>query len=394
MTDPACAVEVEGMEVDGMEAEGLQSGGLQSGRRSRRPRRNPWARFGWVIQSIWLLFLGFPVAHVLSSGRAWWWVALGLALVTTFAAIYAGAFWHLNQLDDEHLPSARVAGGYLLALVTVAVVSVPFVGTEGATYLPFITAFAMMVMPLRWGIAVFAVAVAVALYVSLALAPGDGSWVVAAIVVAVGVMTGGIRAMTDQGARYESMSRELALVAERERVARDVHDVLGHSLTVVTVKAELAERLIDIDPERARAELADIQALSRQALAEIRETVGGLRAARLSVELASARTALTGAGIRAGVPVGADEVDPRHRTVLAWVLREAVTNVVRHSGATTCRIDLGPNLLRVMDDGRGVDGSPPGNGLRGVRERVESSGGRLSVGPGENGHGTVLEVVL
>ena len=110
-------------------------------------------------------------------------------------------------------------------------------------------------------------------------------------------MTAAIRLMTDRGQEYEAMSRELALVAERERVARDVHDVLGHSLTVVTVKAELAERLVDLDPERAKAELAEIQALSRQALAEIRATVGGLRLARLDDELASARTALVGAGI-------------------------------------------------------------------------------------------------
>ena len=146
--------------------------------------------------------------------------------------------------------------------------------------------------------------------------------------------------MTDRGEDYERMSRDLAIVEERERVARDVHDVLGHSLTVVTVKAELAERLVDLDPERAKGELAEIQALSRQALAEIRATVGGLRVARLGDELASARTALAGAGIEAHVPDDPGAVDPRHRTVLAWVLREATTNVVRHSDADACWVEL------------------------------------------------------
>src|SRR5690606_543184 len=126
---------------------------------------------------------------------------------------------------------------------------------------------------------------------------------------------------------------------ERERVARDVHDVLGHSLTVVSVKAELAERLVDVDPARARAELVEIQSLTREALAEIRATVSGLRVARLGDELVAARTALTGAGIEADLPENPDVVDPRHRIVVAWVLREAVTNVVRHSGATRCTVE-------------------------------------------------------
>jgi two-component system sensor histidine kinase DesK len=200
--------------------------------------------------------------------------------------------------------------------------------------------------------------------------------------------------MSDRGHQYEAMSRELALVEERERVARDVHDVLGHSLTVVTVKAELAERLVDLDPARAKAELAEIQALSRQALAEIRATVGGLRGARLGDELASARTALAGAGIEAHVPADPAAVDPRHRIVLAWVLREATTNVVRHSDADECWVELDTNRLTVRDDGRGIDARPEGNGIRGLRERVEAAGGALTLTTGPDGHGTVLEVTL
>ena len=177
---------------------------------------------------------------------------------------------------------------------------------------------------------------------------------------------------------------------ERERVARDVHDVLGHSLTVVSVKAQLAERLVDADPERAKAELVEIQALTRQALAEVRATVGGLRAARLDDEVAAAGRALAAAGVGARLPGDLDVLDPRRRTVAAWAVREAVTNVVRHSGATTCTVDLGPDGLVVTDDGCG----PPrvdGNGLRGLRERVAASGGALSV-DGVPGGGTRLEV--
>jgi two-component system sensor histidine kinase DesK len=212
------------------------------------------------------------------------------------------------------------------------------------------------------------------------------------ILFAVTMGTGAGRLMDDQGERYAEVRDRLAISAERERVARDVHDVLGHSLTVVTVKADLAARLVKADPARATAELEDIQRLSRQALAEIRATVGGLRAAPLSQELLAAGSALRGAGIEPVLPLDDQGVDPRYRPVVGWVLREAVTNVVRHSGARRCEVQLGADRLAVRDDGRGIQGASEGNGLRGLRERVTGTGGRLTLGPGLDGRGTTLEV--
>jgi two-component system sensor histidine kinase DesK len=283
---------------------------------------------------------------------------------------------------------------YLTVLVACTVAMAALIGVGSLSFLPFVVSFGMFALPVVWAMAQGVVGVVVAALAAVFVAPGEDTWVVAIIVFAVGSMTAVIRLMSERGEQYQAMSRELALVAERERVARDVHDVLGHSLTVVTVKAELAERLVDLDPERAKAELAEIQALSRQALAEIRETVGGLRQARLDNELASARTALAGAGIEAHVPDDPAAVDPRHRTVLAWVLREATTNVVRHSDADACWVELDSDRLTVRDDGRGLGGRPEGNGIRGLRERVEAAGGRLSLETGREGHGTVLEVRL
>lgn len=358
------------------------------------PGPSPWSRYGWLIQSVWLIFLVFPLVAVFTLPLAAWEVALGALTILAFGAAYSLGCRHLDRLEKACRPMYGAGSLWLLVLVALACATFPFIGSNATSFLPFIVAFAMFGLQIAWAVAVTGVAF-VGSVVGAAFFDGDeGGWIVAFIVLSIGVMTGGIRVMSQRGAEYTRLERELGLAAERERVARDVHDVLGHSLTVVTVKAELAERLIDLDPERARAELTDIQDLSRQALAEIRETVGGLRAARLGVELAAARAALSGAGIRAGIPQEPDEVDPRNRTVLAWVLREAVTNVVRHSGASSCQVDLGPNLLRVIDDGRGVDGNPPGNGLRGVRERVEGVGGRLRLGPGQDGRGTVLEVIL
>ena len=145
----------------------------------------------------------------------------------------------------------------------------------------------------------------------------------------------------------------LAVENERTRFARDLHDILGHSLTVITVKAELANRLLDVDTERARAELADLERLSRDALADVRRAVEGYRELTLPGELSRARTALAAAEIRAEVPGAADDVPTELRELFAWTVREGVTNVIRHSGATSCTVVLSPTSAEVRDNGAG-----------------------------------------
>jgi two-component system sensor histidine kinase DesK len=178
---------------------------------------------------------------------------------------------------------------------------------------------------------------------------------------------------------------DLAVTRERERMGRDVHDILGHSLTVITVKTELAGRLLESVPasperDRAQAEVADVERLAREALADVRATVSGMRGVSLTGELAAARSALAAAGIRADLPGAVDVVPPRHRELFAWALREAITNVVRHSGATACGVRLSADCIEVRDDGRGpagCDGS--GTGLAGLQARAEQAGGRVEV---------------
>lgn len=190
----------------------------------------------------------------------------------------------------------------------------------------------------------------------------------------------------------------LAAVAERERIARDLHDVLGHTLSVIVLKAELAGRLLarGEDKERAAAEIADVERTARSALAEVRETIGGYRARGLAAEMDAARNALTAAGVRfevGGLPK-AGSLLPAEETVLGLALREAVTNVVRHSQASTCRLrfdaENGRRSLIIEDDGMHAS-EREGNGLRGMRERVESLGGTLLL---ERDHGTRLEIEL
>lgn len=173
----------------------------------------------------------------------------------------------------------------------------------------------------------------------------------------------------------------LAVERERERIARDMHDILGHSLTVISVKAELAGKLFDVDADRSRAEIAEVQALARAALADVRGMVTATRAVTLAGELAGARQAFDAAGIEADVPGTVDEVPDHLRELFAWALREGTTNVLRHAAASRVRVTMSCDTLTVDDDGYGpalVD-SVPGNGLNGLTERARAARARVTV---------------
>lgn len=186
----------------------------------------------------------------------------------------------------------------------------------------------------------------------------------------------------------------LAKVAERERIARDLHDLLGHTLSLVILKSELAAKLSDRDPERAREEIRDVERIARDALAEVRAAVSGYRSGGLQAELQHARSALASAGVALEGDIGKTTIPPTHEAVLCLALREAVTNIVRHAGARRCRVALSvldaQCALTISDDGRGGN-APFGSGLTGMRERVDVLGGSLHR---DGRHGTTLTVVL
>jgi len=191
----------------------------------------------------------------------------------------------------------------------------------------------------------------------------------------------------------------LAVADERARFARDLHDLLGHSLSVIALKAQLARRRLPDDPEQAAADVADIEAVTRDALREVREAVSGYRRPQLDAELDGARTALDAAGITTIIERPAVDLPAEVEAALAWTVREAATNVIRHSGAThsTIRVlpALGQATVEVIDDGRGVNGEAAGgSGLLGLQERVRMAGGRLEAGPREDGPGFRVRAVV
>ncbi|SDQ83636.1 sensor histidine kinase [Pseudoxanthomonas sp. CF125] len=190
--------------------------------------------------------------------------------------------------------------------------------------------------------------------------------------------------------------RRLAALAERERIGRDLHDLLGHTLSLVALKSNLASRLIGHDPAAARKEMDDVSDVARDALTQVRRAVSGIRAAGLAAELASARLLLESDGVRFNYEMSEVALSAEQETVLALAVREAVTNIQRHARAAGASVSLRSAdqqvSLRIQDDGRG-GAIVPGNGLCGMRERIESLGGRLRVDAAP-GQGTCVEVTL
>ena len=207
----------------------------------------------------------------------------------------------------------------------------------------------------------------------------------------VAVISALIGAVTIQAAATEAGNKKLrmaqaeverlAKLAERERIARDLHDVIGHTLSLVVLKTELAQKLNARDSGRAMAEMADVERIARRGLAEVRQALTGYRSGGLASELEHVREALVAAGIEATIEAGSIPLDLAQETALSLALREATTNVIRHAAATQCHIRFYAQdtsvLMEVSDNGRGGE-APFGNGLTGMRDRIQALGGVLS----------------
>ncbi|MFB7891989.1 sensor histidine kinase [Microbacterium sp. NPDC056044] len=361
--------------------------------------RLPWALWSraalsWYVGAgvalVWLVSLAQEVVVRSASPAS---LTIGLLLVVVFALSFLAAAPIAWTLDNR----GRLV--VCAALFAISFTLFPWLGWGIAamwTYVGVIVG--MCVFPWQWTWPVILGLGVLALVTNGVTQGWDENvlWV-PGIIVSISLMMASFARTTatmNQLRHAQKQLEALAVERERGRVARDIHDILGHSLTVVTVKAELAGRLVDVDPQRAKAEIAEVEALARGALADVRATVAGVRTVNVSGELAAARAALAAAGIAAEVPSSTDAVPTGRRELAGWVVREGVTNVVRHSGATRCRITLGRHEVEVADDGVGPSGSSAGStGLVGLRERVEAAGGRLTIGRSDLG-GFSLRVTL
>jgi two-component system, NarL family, sensor histidine kinase DesK len=346
--------------------------------------QNKWAH-GWrrvVFPAIFLTYL-IQVGSAVPGNTNALGTVVGFAIIVAFAVGYlmvVPAGW---QCDD------RKYGVLLAALTVLFVAELPFAHADALVMGVFISAVAVV----KYGERGFALAIgfmALAIVLPAVVPSWHGTFTTGfdngtAIAIpmatlamfAFGRVVRGNRQLID--ARVEIA--RLASENERSRIARDLHDLLGHSLTTITVKAELAQRLSLRDAEAAAREIAEVEALSRRALSDVRAAVANYREVTLSGELATGKEVLRAAGIAAELPPAVDVVDNATQELFGWVVREGVTNIVRHSRAASCTVSISPSSVEIVDDGIGHIGGGSGSGLSGLAERVAAAGGVIEAGP-------------
>lgn len=364
-------------------------------------RRQVWIKLFWI--GVWLAFMSAPVTDLADGRHTAWATACGTLGLAVFVASYL-------VLVFRH--TARPAGRRLVrgTIAFLGVLSVVLTLTLGTSWLVLFVYVAVSVgatLPARTSR--WLIPVVTAVMAGLGLADGHPRETITSLLFPAllgGFSMAGVQQLirtTVQLREARATVAQLAANEERLRLARDLHDLLGHSLSLITLKSELAGRMLPGHPEQAAAQVADIERVSRQALADVRGAVTGYRRPTLPGELAGARIALAAAGIAADVPAEApDGVPEKAEEALAWALREAVTNVVRHSGARSCAVGLAPRQtldgrvleLTVEDDGAGASGTAPGNGLTGIAERLVAVGGAMTTRPGHPASGKGFALVL
>jgi two-component system, NarL family, sensor histidine kinase DesK len=343
---------------------------------------------GWAAY-VWLIFFSFfflqPILDKHTTGRDW---LITILATIVFLVLYFTMFRVCKPWNYMILVCMAAMG---LGLARINVGSSVFI-IYTAIFLPWV---------IRNSKAAFA-----ALGVLIVLVAGDayffhadvGFWTTSMIVTLGAGLSNTYFAEKNRADQKLRMAHEeiehLAKVAERERIARDLHDVLGHTLTLIAVKSTLAGKLLDKDPQKVqkvRAAIADIEKVSREAMAEIRNTLGGYRSYKVGEELQRARSVLQSAGVSVEAETGNVPLTVAQESVVALIMREAVTNVVRHAYARNCRLRVARNngncVLEVQDDGHGGLNAL-GNGVRGMRERIEALGGTFAY---ETSAGTSLK---
>jgi two-component system sensor histidine kinase DesK len=353
---------------------------------------------GYVFTGVWLLYLIGPVVDLFTGHYSALYTWGGLAIIGLFSAVYLILVPNWPRPYRFTLPGLAV----LAVLATVACVIYGGMGAV-ALWIFMSSASGLLVTNRRW--AVRAVAACIVGYVIFSATSHVTSTDFLSNllpVLFIGFAMIGLRRQVQLTSELEGAREEVAQLAaseERLRLARDMHDLTGQSLSMITLKSELAGRLLGRLPgsaerDRVQDEIEQVAAVSRQTLRDIREAISGYRRPTLAVEVITARTALASAGIaardEADLMVLSGTFDPDAEAALAWCLREAVTNVVRHSGAQNCCLSLtsraGTMSLTVRDDGRGLaDAASPrdraGSGLHGMSERLSAVGGTLELRP-------------
>lgn len=350
-----------------------------------RNGKSPWADFIHLLWSGWIF-----ITPLFGGGFDWKWVAFTLGSFPAFVALYI-----LYMAS-----SRRAAQWYALAIGALGLALLPWYPSSTSYFI-----FGCVLLRSR-GVSfirhMLGVAALNACYAVIAGLSGYPWQLMVSMPMVAFIITTVISVETMNEAHNAQLRlshdevRRLAATAERERIGRDLHDLLGHTLSLITLKLELSRKLFDRDPEAARREIADAENVARHALAEVRSAVTGIRATDLAAELASARLLLESTGVHLDYVLPALTLPLDMERALALILREAATNIARHAQATRALVSLKGADQRVhvtvSDDGRGGVGED-GNGLCGMRERVRALGGHLEI-QSPKGQGTTLRIDL
>jgi two-component system, NarL family, sensor histidine kinase DesK len=327
-----------------------------------------WLRYAWLVYALPIPIVA-AIGNFSPRDRALLWAACPL-----FLALYFGGYWVRGRRIYWIVAAFATMAIGLSTITSLTAVCFVFGAACIATDRPRIEAV-----------------IALTLQAALAVAAGllldmNHYYYISAVGVApfIGALCihGRESAQANNRLRLaHSEIERLAQLAERERIARDLHDLLGHTLSVITLKSELARKLLTVDQQGAAHEIADIEQIARNGLAQVRTAITGYRSTGLAAEIESARDTLRTASIATVIEVQSLSLGAAEETALALALREATTNVIRHAGAQSCRIRLyahdGDGRLEVEDDGSGTE-RPFGNGLTGMRERLVALGGAMS----------------
>ena len=347
----------------------------------------PSSPLGWTPYA-WLIYLPILLVYsTVQNDSAMDWV-LDAAVIVAFLALYFRGFW---VTDDALL---RIA----FAIVALGVVYSPR-NAGASVFFIYGAAFLGDAVPkpstaTRWLLLIIGIVAIEAWLVPLppqAWLPGI---VFSLIIGGTNIHYGEMRRKDMALVKAHRTAEQLATIAERARIARDLHDLLGHTLSVIVIKAELASKLSDLDPPRAAAEIRDVERISRNALQEVRRAIHGYRGERVQNEIDTARAALEAAGVTLVSHGGPGGLDAEVERAFALAIREAVTNVIRHARGTRCEItldrdDYGVTLV-IQDDGVGGE-QAEGAGLSGMRARLAALGGTLTR---DGRHGTRLTLTV
>ncbi|MBV8304683.1 MAG: sensor histidine kinase [Acidimicrobiia bacterium] len=340
-------------------------------------------RLRWA--AVWLAFLAYPISDILSHHHSPAWTAAAWVSLVAFAALYLRTMW--AALGTDPRPRHQVSPGWLAALIAATFVMVAVFGESWGgliIYLGVATGWTLATAPALLtlaGIAVTTVVIGVTSHYS-----ASNVAFVVFLTSALGVTMLGVRRMLRLIGELEEARDEIARLSvaeERLRFSRDLHDVLGHNLSVIALKSQVARRTMADDPQAARAALADAESVAAQSLNDVRKLVSGYRQRSLTQELSVAQELLSAAGIEPSIEAPDQLPDGEANELLAWALREGTTNVIRHSRASRCSIAVSADgseaRLSITDDGRGPGGGG-GSGLQGLEERMRVLGGQVEAG--------------